>query len=248
MSYLYLFLFCFSLGGENSFFKIERGINSMHFEEECVFGLFNTEEVENIIKKKYRGSMFGIIKERPPTITHVNYTKEENHKHKHNHKTHHHHHHHHHHKELKDSMKEDENHFEPVTQSLFAQQDDSTQEDNINSTTPNKYKTKYGSRFKPKKKVKPPSPFPFEKDHMNINLNLNLNFKHEKPVLTVEEGVENIPEGMMVKQDTEKDEKMISTKSQQDLDHHYKKHEKEGEDDEVRHHHKKKNKKEDKKE
>lgn len=62
------------LGGENSFFRIIRGVNNMRFEEECVFGVFDVSELEEIVvDKKKRGSMFGLVKEEIPKVTEVDY-------------------------------------------------------------------------------------------------------------------------------------------------------------------------------
>lgn len=60
-------------GGENSFFRIVRGINNMKFEEECVFALFDATELQAVLSGKRRGGMFGIVDEKRPAVTEVRY-------------------------------------------------------------------------------------------------------------------------------------------------------------------------------
>lgn len=63
-SFLFL-VSSFFPGGENSFFRILRGENNMRFEEECVFALFDVGQLERVLARKERGSMYGIVKEPP---------------------------------------------------------------------------------------------------------------------------------------------------------------------------------------
>ena len=58
-------------GGQNSFFRIVRGINNMRFEEECIFATFDVSELLQVLRGKSRGGMFGIVDEEPPRTTEV---------------------------------------------------------------------------------------------------------------------------------------------------------------------------------
>lgn len=60
-----------SAGGQNSFFRIIRGVNNMRFEEECIFATFDVTELLRVLQGKSRGGMFGIVDEKPPRTTEV---------------------------------------------------------------------------------------------------------------------------------------------------------------------------------
>ena len=50
--------------GQNSFFKIGRGENTMQFESDCVFALFDVHHLHAVLDGKYGGSMFGVLKQK----------------------------------------------------------------------------------------------------------------------------------------------------------------------------------------
>ena len=54
---------CCGLGGENGFFRIQRGTNNMQFESDCVFALFDTHHLQDVLRGKMGGSMFGIVQQ-----------------------------------------------------------------------------------------------------------------------------------------------------------------------------------------
>jgi len=60
-------------GGENSWFKIVRGVNNMRFEEECVFALFDASDLMHVLEGRWRGGMFGLVDQPPPKVTEVAY-------------------------------------------------------------------------------------------------------------------------------------------------------------------------------
>ena len=52
------------VGGENGFFRIARGINNMQFESDCVYALFDVHHLEDVLRGKMGGSMFGVVEQR----------------------------------------------------------------------------------------------------------------------------------------------------------------------------------------
>jgi len=75
--------------GENGYFRIIRGVNNMRFEEECMFGIFDAHELEQVLTGKKRGGMFGVVDERRALTTEVvkkKKKKKEHHEHQHKHK------------------------------------------------------------------------------------------------------------------------------------------------------------------
>jgi hypothetical protein len=147
-----------------------RGVNNMLFEEECVFGLFDTSEVEAVLDGHKRGGMFGIVNERPRKVTEVGY-KQHAKKRKEN--------------EEEEPLEVDEREVTPVSHSsdLIDTSPSTSSSPAAPSTIPDDvardnayYKAKYGSNNSDSDDG--------ANDNVNMNLNLNLNFKHGKLVTT----------------------------------------------------------------
>jgi len=56
-----------SYWGENGWFRLIRGVNNMHIEEQCAAAVVDTHELDWMLDGKVTGSMFGVIpKSQPP--------------------------------------------------------------------------------------------------------------------------------------------------------------------------------------
>lgn len=64
--------------GENSFFKIARGINNMQIESDCVFAILDTHMLDQVLEGERGGSMYGLLKR---TDAVLNLTKSSKHIH-----------------------------------------------------------------------------------------------------------------------------------------------------------------------
>jgi hypothetical protein len=50
-----------SYWGENGWFRLKRGENNMHIEEQCAAAKVDIHEMDWLLDGKVRGSMFGVI-------------------------------------------------------------------------------------------------------------------------------------------------------------------------------------------
>ena len=55
--------------GENGFFKLPRGSNSMQIESNCAMALVDVRELDDRLAGKTRGSMFGLLRPHPTPTT-----------------------------------------------------------------------------------------------------------------------------------------------------------------------------------
>ena len=55
---------CAAQGARMASFESNAGTNNMQFESDCVFALFDTHHLEDVLKGKMGGSMFGIVQQR----------------------------------------------------------------------------------------------------------------------------------------------------------------------------------------
>jgi len=70
------------LGGENSFFKIARGINNMQIESDCVFAILATHMLEKVLDGKLGGSMFGLVRRHDEIFNRSEKEEHQHHSHK----------------------------------------------------------------------------------------------------------------------------------------------------------------------